>query len=96
MNIQEALDKMSINAKGLLKTSVEKAREGDDNLIEFVDMMLDQYFDGEQSDPKSNKNKLDKIFGEDVIKCLIEYANKVNALADIRLMEIQELEAHGK
>jgi hypothetical protein len=83
MHIHEAIKHIGEKAE-ILKSESKKAIEDDKKLIDFVSMMLEQYFETE-----GNKKRMNSIFTSEVMKCLIEYARMINAFADIKLMDLQ-------
>lgn len=87
MEIKEAVTSIGKKAD-IMKAGAKKALENRDDMIDFVDMMLEQY-----NETEGNKELMNKVFGSDVMKCIIEYAREVNAFADVQLMFLQDKEA---
>ncbi len=73
----------------LLKAATVRAATDQDALIELIDMMLHQY-----NQTEGNKERMNRMFGEDVMKCLVDKANEINAWAEIKLAELQALEGN--
>ena len=87
MEIKQAITSIGDKAD-IMKAGVNKAQANRDDMIDFVDMMLEQY-----NETEGNKNLMNQVFGSDVMKCIIEYAREVNAFADVQLMNLQDEEA---
>lgn len=87
MEIKQAITSIGDKAD-IMKAGVNKALANRDDMIDFVDMMLEQY-----NETEGNKNLMNQVFGSDVMKCIIEYAREVNAFADVQLMNLQDEEA---
>ena len=76
MEIKQAIQ-LIVDMNILISEGAKKALENEDNLIQFVDEILEQYYETE-----GNKKTLTRVLGKEVIDCIIEYANEVNAKAD--------------
>ena len=87
MKIKEAVTSIGDKAD-IMKAGVNKALANRNDMIDFVDMMLEQY-----NETEGNKELMNKVFTPEVMKCLLEYAREVNAFADVQLMNLQDEEA---
>ena len=91
MHIHQAMKIIGQKAP-LLKPAADKSIKNKDHLIQFVDELIEQYNEPEKGDIDSNKKRMDRIFGNDVMQCIVQYANYINAWAEIKLANLQELE----
>lgn len=93
MHIHQAIKTIGEKAP-LLKPAADRAIKDKDHLIGFVDELLEQYNEPENGDKDSNKKRMDRIFGADVMQCIVEYANHINSWAEIKLANLQALEGN--
>ena len=86
MKIQEAIKSIGEKAM-ILKSAADKTSKGKKETADFITMMLEQY-----NETDGNKDRMNKIFGSEVMKCIIEHARMINAFADIELANRQSEE----
>ena len=91
MHIHKAIKIIGKKAP-MLKPAADRSLKDDDHLIKFVEEMLEQYNEPENGHPKSNRKRMNGMFGEDVMQCLVKYAKQVNAWNEIQLTELQSKE----
>ena len=89
IKVLEAVKSIGSKAE-IMKFGADKALTTHKDMIAFVDMMLEQYNKSE-----GIKTLMNNVFGNDVMKCLIEWAKHINAMADIQLMEAQSKEENN-
>ncbi len=71
----------------LLKETTIKAATNEKDLINILEYILSQY-----KESPGNRNRLNKMLGNDVIKCLKDKAEEINYWAEIKLANLQALE----
>lgn len=70
-----------------LKEATIKAATNEKDLINLLEYLLSQY-----NESTGNSNRLHKILGDDVIKCIKDKAKEINYYAEIKLANLQALE----
>ena len=70
-----------------LKEATIKAATNEKDLINLLEYLLSQY-----NESTGNSNRLHKILGDDVIKCIKDKAKEINYWAEIKLANLQALE----
>lgn len=89
MKIKEAIQ-LIVNMNILISPGAKQALVNEDNLITFVNEILEQYYETE-----GNKETLTRLLRKEVIDCIIDYANEKNAAADF-LLNYKQLEENNK
>jgi len=83
MDIHQAITEVGKKAS-IMKSATIIAKNHKDYPNNLVSEILEQYHETE-----GNKIRMDKIFGSDVMDCIVKYANNVNYAASIELTYLQ-------
>lgn len=86
MHINAALKIIGDKIPALKEASIKAATDEKD-LVNILEYLLSQY-----NESTGNSNRLHKMLGDDVIKCIKDKANEINYWAEIKLANLQALE----